>query len=692
MKTHTPAGFRAHGLRRLIAAFRVCLIAAPPAVQAQPAVIQLFTNTMSSGNMYLADFGWTGYRGANAANLSAMHVYIPQNAGHPDGGKGYLALTPDVAGSYAMVTTFPAVNVAGGELVWSMGNNFTSSAGRPLVRVNGVWYASSEQFQNTGTYTAASFASAKSTDVLKSLRFSTAAVDWRTFTLVPGSQMVLGSSPVSDLPSSQITGAGFLVTTALSTAVVRLDSLEWKVPVSLHAQNFLNSQASGNMYLANYGWTGYRGANAASLSAMHVYIPQNVGNPDGGKGYLALTPDVAGSYAMVTTFPVTDLGGGEILWSMGNNLTASTVRPLVQIGGAWYASNQTFQNATSYSATAFAGMKWLDTLRSLRFSTAAADWRTFTLVPGSQMTLGASPVTDLPSSRITGIGFLASVPSTSSVVRLDSLKVSGASVPPGAAQLGYSQCVYDERPKFADIAPGKTGTYKWFRGACWSSTSAIAPATNYTDTGGILTLLQKGDGKSPTIVGAPHDFNGGVFPGLPGDRGFYVEFEVRLSANDPDHWPAVWLMPQEHNGGNGQPLQDVYPGDPPGYERWMELDVDEGGFRPGPMGSVISWWGTWTPGYDKITCNSWSSPRSSTALDRTEWHTFGASYDPHNSRVTWWLDGVKYFTADNSVLAGCVPAVAKLQNFYPIIGAQTHGAKKPYSMYVRRVRAFVPPQ
>ena len=640
--------------------------------------------------MYLANFGWTGYRGANAASLSAAHVYIPQNVGNPDGAKGYLALTPDVAGSYAMVTTFPATDVQGGEMIWSMGNNFASSTVRPLIQVNGNWYAASESFQNTTTYSASAFASAKSTDVWKCLRFSTAAVDWLTFTLIPGSQMTLGATPGSDLPSTQITGVGFLVTTTLTSAVVRLDSLEWKIPDPVQAHFFTNTQPSGNMYLANFGWTGYRGANAANLSAPHAYIPQNVGNPDGIKGYLALTPDVAGSYAMVTTFPATDVEGGEILWSMGNNLAASTVRPLVKVNGNWYASNQSFQNAIGYSATAFAAFKWLDIMKSLRFSIAAVDWRTFTLIPGSQMALGGTPGSDLPSTQISGIGFLATVPSASSVVRLDSLAVTAASIPPGARQLGYTKCVYDERPQFANIAPGKTGNYKWFRGSCWST--VIAPASNYTDTDGILTLLQKGDGKTPSLAGAPHDFNGGVFPRLAGDKGFYIEFEVKLSANDPDHWPAVWMMPEEHNGGNGQPLQDVYPGDPPGYERWMELDVDEGGFRPGPMGSVISWQGIWSSGYQNVTCNSWSSPKSSAALDRTQWHTFGASYDPQYSRVTWWLDGVKYFTADNSVIAGCVPEIAKQQHFYPIIGAQTHGAQKPYSMYVRRVRAYAPPQ
>ena len=62
-----------------------------------------FTNTLSSGNMYLSDFGWSGYQGANAANLSAAYAYIPQNLGNPNTAKGYLALTPGTTGTFAAV-------------------------------------------------------------------------------------------------------------------------------------------------------------------------------------------------------------------------------------------------------------------------------------------------------------------------------------------------------------------------------------------------------------------------------------------------------------------------------------------------------------------------------------------------------------------------------------------------------------
>ena len=274
--------------------------------------------------------------------------------------------------------------------------------------------------------------------------------------------------------------------------------------------------------------------------------------------------------------------------------------------------------------------------------------------------------------------------------------ITNVNVPAGAAALGYTRIVIDERPKLADIAPGKIGNYKWFRGAVWTPTQP--PLSNFTETNGVLTILQKADGTSNSLVGAPHDFAGGVFPRLEGSEGFYIEFDVRLSTNNTDHWPAVWLMPAEHNGGNGQPLQDVYPNiypnDPPSYQRWMELDVDEGGFRPGMLGSVISWEGQY-PNYTAKISNSYAA--GAAALDRTQRHVFGASWDPVHQRVTWWLDGKKFYVADNTVTPGCISPVADLQNFYPILGAQTHGPWKnpptpavPYSMFIHAVRAYMP--
>lgn len=248
-----------------------------------------------------------------------------------------------------------------------------------------------------------------------------------------------------------------------------------------------------------------------------------------------------------------------------------------------------------------------------------------------------------------------------------------ATIPPGAVALGYTKCIIDERPAVVDIAPGKNGAFKWFSGQWYSRNPPSLD--HYQDKDSCLALKPGGN-----LVSAPLDFSApGLLPALPGADGFYVEFEVRLSDNDPDHWPAVWLMPVEHNGKQ----QDHYPNDPPGFERWMELDVDEGGFGPGLTGTVHSCTDIW-PHYQHI-----QNPNNvvRTPLDRTQTHVFGASYDPCRQSVTWWVDGVRQMEAT----APHVPEIATQQHFYLIVSAQSHGKKLDYLMFLGRVRAYTLP-
>jgi len=246
-----------------------------------------------------------------------------------------------------------------------------------------------------------------------------------------------------------------------------------------------------------------------------------------------------------------------------------------------------------------------------------------------------------------------------------------AKVPPGAASLGYTKRVIYETPTAADVAPGKNGDYKWFSGQWYSRTAPSAD--HYATQDGVLAMRLGGD-----LVSTPRDFSEGRLPLLPGADGFYVEFDVRLSDNDRDHWPAVWLMPAEHDG-----KRDHYEGDPPGFERFMELDVDEGGFGPGLTGTVHSTEGV----YPKWKHVQNGNNVSRVPLDRSRLHTFGASYNPARREATWWVDGKRQMSAGPPY----VPDVAARQHFYMILSAQAHKAKKPYLMFVSGVRAYVPP-
>ncbi len=245
-------------------------------------------------------------------------------------------------------------------------------------------------------------------------------------------------------------------------------------------------------------------------------------------------------------------------------------------------------------------------------------------------------------------------------------------IPSGARALGYTRKVINTCPTAAQISLDGKGKVALYDGNWWSNNRA-APGTYSTNAQNKLSMRLGG---GVTTV-SPLD-GSGALPLLAGSAGFYVEFDAYISGNDSDHWPALWVMPIEHNGKQ----DDAYAGDPAGFERWMELDVDEGGYTPGWLGTVHSWSGIW-PNY--------SSNRNpyqvlGPALDRTKPHNFAAAFDPKTLKVTWWLDG-QYI---NEAGAPFVPEVARRQNFYLLLGAQSHGKNLPYQMVVERFRAFVP--
>lgn len=246
-----------------------------------------------------------------------------------------------------------------------------------------------------------------------------------------------------------------------------------------------------------------------------------------------------------------------------------------------------------------------------------------------------------------------------------------SAIPAGASVLGYTKRVINLNPTTADISPDGAGVYPLYNGQWYKKTPPSLD--HYSMEDGVLALSLDGD-----LTTISRDMTQHQLPLLSGSEGFYVQFEVRLSDNNPDHWPAVWLMPAEHN----RRQDDHYRGDPVNFERWQEIDVDEGGLGPGMTGTAHNWSGIW-PHYTKIHN---TNNRSSTPLDRTSWHKFAAGYDPIRHKITWWLDGKKQFSAKSADISD----YAADQHFYLLVTAQTHGQNVPYTMYIRNITAYVP--
>lgn len=245
-------------------------------------------------------------------------------------------------------------------------------------------------------------------------------------------------------------------------------------------------------------------------------------------------------------------------------------------------------------------------------------------------------------------------------------------IPAGAAEVQANQLLFRDCSQIVDLDfTGKADGKKYYSGV-WFGKPKDPSFYAQADDGLIIK-------RGALVAMVKTSSYPGHFPLLKGDRPFYIEAQVSTSSNDMDNFPAVWLMPIEHN----LRMEDVYEPDPRSFERWFELDIDEGGFGPGGHHTAISWSGIW-PNYKKIQN---PNPTSKVPLDRTQPNVFGVSYEPKTLTVRWWLNGQKVLEAGPPY----VPEVARLQNFYLIVSAQSHRNISDYQMKLMGVRAFAGP-
>lgn len=251
----------------------------------------------------------------------------------------------------------------------------------------------------------------------------------------------------------------------------------------------------------------------------------------------------------------------------------------------------------------------------------------------------------------------------------DALICQDASVPPGALQVGATQPLFRDCPRIEDVDfTGRANGKKYYAG--FYAIGVKNPSMYDTAQDGVV--IKRGG----LLTTVKTDATPGGFPLLAGNRPFYIEAQTVLSNMHPDNFPAIWLMPIEHN----QRMEDVYEGDPRSFERWFELDIDEGGFGPGGHHTAISWTGIW-PNYKKIQN---PNPTSKVPLDRTRPNVFGVSYDPATLTVRWWVNGQQVLEAG----APYVPEIARRQNFYLIVSSQSRKNVNDYQTTFMGVRAF----
>jgi len=247
-------------------------------------------------------------------------------------------------------------------------------------------------------------------------------------------------------------------------------------------------------------------------------------------------------------------------------------------------------------------------------------------------------------------------------------------IPNGASQLGYTTNAFNLCPTLASLSFVQTTPKPLYNGVFWVPASEEPSPTLYSTVNNMLAIKYGGSVSStPTTMASGI----GQLPTLAANKGFYVEFTSSISDNNPDHWPAVWMLPVEHDLKQA----DVYGNDPPHFERWEEIDVDEGGFTTGEMPTAISWSGV-SPNYQKTQSNYMKAP----TIDRTQLHRFGVGFNPATMSLSYWFDGALTFTANPNSVSNVITQ----QHFYLIASAQSVGKKVPYTMYVAQMTAYIP--
>jgi hypothetical protein len=249
--------------------------------------------------------------------------------------------------------------------------------------------------------------------------------------------------------------------------------------------------------------------------------------------------------------------------------------------------------------------------------------------------------------------------------------IACTNLPVGATALGYTTQVFYDQPTLAEVSTTDTdSTSKWYPGSFYSPVSPNLVSREFLSMQGAELAIGLGGG----VTSETHASKAGAMPFLSGAKGFYVEFAMRLSSNDPDHFIGLYLQTVEHDLAKDDHLST----DPAGFERWTEIDVSESGYGSGSLSTVMNWSGYY-PHYDPKVFNNFGQEAS---LDWTLEHRYGVGYDPIANVLQYYVDDVPTYkiSPPNSVI--------KDFHYYLVMGAGSHGSHVPYEMFIRYVTAY----
>lgn len=265
--------------------------------------------------------------------------------------------------------------------------------------------------------------------------------------------------------------------------------------------------------------------------------------------------------------------------------------------------------------------------------------------------------------------------------------------PAGALALGYTQSLFNFAPQVSDIAittaQWESGTFKLANryygtpGTGWTDPTAVATAQgvlalNSVPTSGIAGPGGGIYGQMPLTATGGGGGGPGALPYLSAVNGFYAEFhEAITNGVSTDPFEAMWLMPQEHSNGNLP---------------YLEVDVQEGNYSTngGIFSTVVAWASS---GGLKDLYHIFNTP----ALDRSQFHRYGVSYDPVGKMIRFWCDDVNTYSVSTNQTSPTsainLDSAIKNYHYYMICTPQSHSntPANPYSMMVSNWQAWITP-
>ena len=218
---------------------------------------------------------------------------------------------------------------------------------------------------------------------------------------------------------------------------------------------------------------------------------------------------------------------------------------------------------------------------------------------------------------------------------------------------GYSLVFADDFTSAStiDLANSKAAGYKWYPSNFFSG--YVTPSSEISVSGGVLTISPSAQSGNYNLATAALNAAGTASVGQAWGGGFYVEARLRFSGtiNTANGWPSFWGLALEH-GMHNVSQADQWPGQPPGFLRYIETDIFEYDLGYGlttNYGAAFHDWygdptGTCAYGYRagqggicEISNTGSSGSTYSTnvagikgggAINFSQWHTYGQLYVP----------------------------------------------------------------